>query len=114
MTSVSTFEYYPASDQNGSPRLIDGETRRRYSTGWPSSGRGSQKPLGPKLKGMKYEEIKAMCLKEGKLFEDPDFDAVDSILYYDSPTDKRYVWQRPKVITVFLSFPYTCVSLVPL
>lgn len=55
---------------------------------------------------MTYDEIKAKCLKEGKLFEDPDFDAVDSILYYDSPTAKRYVWQRPKVITVF-SFAYT-------
>lgn len=63
-----------------------------------------EKPLGLKLKGMTYEEIKERCLKENRLFEDPDFDAVHSILHYRKCLPcKPYAWKRPTVITV-LSF----------
>src|SRR5688572_5860534 len=60
-----------------------GDSGSRYSSGW-GSRRDSRKPVGPpkKLTGMTYDEIKAHCLKEGQLFEDPDFDAVDSNIFY--------------------------------
>ncbi len=72
----------------------------RYKKGWGSS-RGSRPPPGPpmKLEGKTYAEIKAQCLREGRLFEDPDFPAVDTSIFYSRAPPRPFVWKRPGVST---------------
>lgn len=82
----------------GGGDLFGGDFGSRYSSGW-GSRRDSRKPVGPpkKLTGMKYDDIKMQCLKEGQLFEDPDFDAVDSNIFYSRAPPRPFVWKRPQV-----------------
>jgi len=45
-----------------------------------------------------FYKIKEKCLKEGILFEDPEFPPKDSSLYFTSSrTQPKVVWKRPKV-----------------
>ena len=44
-----------------------------------------------------YSDIKRHCLKEGVLFEDPDFPAVDDSLFFSKKPPRPFVWKRPKV-----------------
>lgn len=44
-----------------------------------------------------YEEIKRNCLARRTLFEDPEFPAESSSLYYSQPPKRRVEWKRPKV-----------------
>lgn len=68
----------------------------RYSSGWKSSrSRATGPPM--KLKGKTYEEIRDQCLQEGRLFEDPDFPAVDSSIFYSRSPPRPFVWKRPSV-----------------
>lgn len=73
----------------------------RYSRGWGSkkdrSVRGGS--LAPmQLKGKTYAEIKQQCLDEGRLFEDPDFPADDSSIFYSQAPVRSFVWKRPPEI----------------
>ncbi|XP_046974269.1 calpain-A-like [Vanessa cardui] len=45
-----------------------------------------------------FKEIRSQCLADGKLFEDPEFPAVDYSLYNKQESDKRLKWLRPKEI----------------
>ncbi|XP_046337551.1 calpain-B-like isoform X1 [Haliotis rufescens] len=45
-----------------------------------------------------YEEIKRNCLARRTLFEDPEFPAESSSLYYSQPPKRRVEWKRPKEI----------------
>ncbi len=45
----------------------------------------------------RYQKIKAECLKEGKLWEDHDFPAVDSSIFYSMAPPRPFAWKRPKV-----------------
>ena len=47
----------------------------------------------------RYERIKAECLKEEKLWEDHDFPAVDSSIFYSMAPPRPFTWKRPKVST---------------
>lgn len=44
-----------------------------------------------------YERIKNLCLKRGDLWEDPDFQAVQSSVFYHQTPPFTFVWKRPKV-----------------
>ena len=71
----------------------------RYSRGWGSDKPPSRPPPGPpmQLAGKTFKEIRAQCLKEGRLFEDPDFPAVDTSIFYSKAPPRPFVWKRPPV-----------------
>uniref|UniRef100_F6WTS6 Calpain 6 n=1 Tax=Xenopus tropicalis TaxID=8364 RepID=F6WTS6_XENTR len=48
------------------------------------------------LKTQNYHELKKECIKNGKLFEDPEFPASDESLFYSKAPDLRIEWKRPK------------------
>ena len=75
-----------------------GETVR-YSKGW--SG-GEQKPSKPppkvaRVMSQNYKEVKAECLKQGALWEDPSFPAVNKTIYYSYDPGFQFKWMRPGV-----------------
>ena len=67
---------------------------------------GAHKDLGANAKpadaaphnGVSYNDIKKHCLKQGVLFEDPDFPAVDQSMFFSKKPPRPFVWKRPKVI----------------
>ena len=48
--------------------------------------------------GTSYADIKAQCLKNEDLYEDPDFPAVDSSLFFSKKPPRPFVWKRPHEI----------------
>lgn len=44
-----------------------------------------------------FKEIRSRCLSDGRLFEDPEFPAVDRSLYYKESLDRPITWLRPGV-----------------
>lgn len=72
----------------------------RYTSGWGSRYVGSSKPesgSSATMVGKSFDEIKAQCLKEKKLFEDPDFPALDSSIFFSRKPPRPFVWSRPSV-----------------
>lgn len=63
------------------------------------SGRssGAIKAEGTQSDGRTYEELRRDCLQRGVLFEDPDFPAADSSLFYSQAVPVQIEWKRPKV-----------------
>ncbi|XP_065536389.1 calpain-9 isoform X2 [Lathamus discolor] len=45
--------------------------------------------------GKAYEELKQECLHRGVLFEDPDFPACDSSLFFSEKPPIPFIWKRP-------------------
>ncbi|XP_069118058.1 calpain-B-like isoform X2 [Argopecten irradians] len=45
-----------------------------------------------------YDEIKAKCLAEGILFEDPEFEACDESMYFSQKPIRPFEWKRPTEI----------------
>ncbi|KAK6627292.1 hypothetical protein RUM44_009769 [Polyplax serrata] len=43
-----------------------------------------------------YEKIKRSCLKRGELWEDPDFPATQSSVFYHQTPPFQFSWKRPK------------------
>lgn len=88
----------PVNDGHRAPSAAK-PLQSRYSSGWGQKG-SVRKPVGRpmKLDGKSYAEIKAQCLREGRLFEDPDFPAVDVSIFYSGPTPRPFVWKRPPEI----------------
>jgi len=74
---------------------------RRAKSGWGTRHGGSEpkRPSGPpmKLEGKTYDEIKAQCLRENRLFEDPDFPANDSSVFPTRRPPRPFEWKRPGV-----------------
>lgn len=44
-----------------------------------------------------YENIVRQCLKNGELWEDPDFSAVQGSVFYYQSTPFAFEWKRPPV-----------------
>lgn len=63
------------------------------------SGRssGSIKAEGTQSDGKTFEQLRQECLQSGVLFEDPDFPATDSSLYFSQSVPVQIEWKRPKV-----------------
>jgi len=85
-------------------------TRKVYSSSGSSSGYhlgSANKGISATAKpqdavphnGVSYDDIRKHCLKEGVLFEDPDFPAVDETLFFSKKPPRPFVWKRPKDIT---------------
>lgn len=83
-------------------------TRKVYSSGGSNSGyhlgsanqkitKNARPDEAVPHNGKPYVDIKKHCVKEGVLFEDPDFPAVDSSLFFSKKPPKPFVWKRPKV-----------------
>jgi len=75
--------------------------RRRSNSGW-GTRHGDSEPNGPsgppmKLERKTYDEIKAQCLRDNRLFEDPDFPAVDTSIFPSKLPKRPLVWKRPIV-----------------
>ncbi|CAH0757226.1 unnamed protein product [Diatraea saccharalis] len=46
-----------------------------------------------------FKDIRSRCLAEGRLFDDPEFPAVDRSLYYKERLDRPITWLRPGEIS---------------
>uniref|UniRef100_U3JLJ3 Calpain-9 n=1 Tax=Ficedula albicollis TaxID=59894 RepID=U3JLJ3_FICAL len=55
----------------------------------PGAARGTQSS------GKGYEQLKRECLQRGVLFEDPDFPACNSSLFFSENPPIPFVWKRP-------------------
>ena len=51
-----------------------------------------------------FEAIRLACLAEDELYQDPEFPASDSSLYYSRQSPHPIVWKRPWVRFSFFSF----------
>uniref|UniRef100_A0AAY4ADH4 Calpain 9 n=1 Tax=Denticeps clupeoides TaxID=299321 RepID=A0AAY4ADH4_9TELE len=61
------------------------------------SGGPAKTPLveSTQADGRSYEEIRQDCLRRKVLFQDPDFPAVDSSLFYSESIPVNFMWKRP-------------------
>jgi len=113
-----------ATAQNGTGASDSSGGGRRCVSGWGTIYGGNE-PSGPpmKLEGKTYKEIKAQCLREKRMFEDPDFPPVDKSVF---PSRKSsFEWKRPGVsnfctniaydqnIVIIIS-PFNDLSLLPI
>jgi len=53
-----------------------------------------------------FERTKSLCVKRGDLWEDPEFPAVQSSVFYHQTPPFEFVWKRPKVrpLSLFIAF----------
>ncbi|XP_042341093.1 calpain-9 [Plectropomus leopardus] len=63
-----------------------------------SGGSGATKALNTQSDGKSFEELRQECLRNGVLFEDPDFPASDSSFYFSQRVPVNVEWKRPKEI----------------
>lgn len=65
------------------------------------SGRssGSSKAEVTQSDGKSFEQLRQECLQKGVLFEDPDFPATDSSLFFSQSVPVSIQWKRPTVCT---------------
>ncbi|XP_070776150.1 calpain-9 isoform X2 [Enoplosus armatus] len=62
-------------------------------------GSGSIKAEDTQSDGKSFEELRHECLQKGVLFEDPDFPAVDSSLFFSQSVPVQIEWKRPKELS---------------
>jgi len=99
-----------AAAWNATPDRIDakhssalhsaGDRGSRFTSGWGSRYADNSQPesgSSSTMHGKSFDEVKAQCLKDKKLFEDPDFPALDSSIFYSRSPPRPFVWQRPAV-----------------
>ncbi|XP_078129565.1 calpain-9 [Sander vitreus] len=60
------------------------------------SPKGSKKAVDTQADGKSFEQLRQECLQKGVLFEDPDFPANDSSLFYSQAVPVDVKWKRPK------------------
>uniref|UniRef100_A0A671TLD3 Calpain 9 n=1 Tax=Sparus aurata TaxID=8175 RepID=A0A671TLD3_SPAAU len=60
------------------------------------SGRGSKRAEDTQSDGKSFEQLRSECLQSGVLFEDPDFPATDSSLFFSQSVPVNIEWKRPK------------------
>ncbi|KAJ9599046.1 hypothetical protein L9F63_010503, partial [Diploptera punctata] len=60
--------------------------------------------LGEKGSGLRaqgdvqdFYKIREDCLKKKILFQDPDFPAIDSSIFYSKMSSRKFEWKRPSV-----------------
>lgn len=57
----------------------------------------------PRAAVQDFSKLKQECLATGTLFEDPEFPADDSSLYFSKRPDRYIEWKRPMVDHFYLS-----------
>lgn len=63
---------------------------------------------GTHSSGKGYEELRQECLRRGILFEDSDFPACNSSLFFSENPPIPFVWKRPGVSLPLCSFFPSC------
>jgi len=76
------------------PRRAPQQEAGRYQKGWGARSKMT-KPVPLSSDGRTYEQIRDQCLREGRLFEDPDFQACDQSIFYSRAPPRPFVWKRP-------------------
>lgn len=61
----------------------------------------SSKAQDTQSDGKSFEQLRQECLQKGVLFEDPDFPATDSSLFFSESVPVQIQWKRPKVCRQF-------------
>lgn len=84
-----------------------GEGGSRFSAGWGSRFDSRRAAVVASSDGRSYEEIRAQCLKDRRLFEDPDFPAKDSSIFFSRSPPRPFQWKRPSVSS-FYACSATC------
>jgi len=51
-----------------------------------------------------FNALRQECLESGRLFEDPEFSADDSSLYFSRRPDRYIEWKRPMVSNLLMLF----------
>ena len=49
------------------------------------------------FRNQRYDKLKSLCVKEKKLFEDPEFPPEDKSLFFSRSPTEAVEWKRPKV-----------------
>lgn len=94
-------------------------SRCRYTVGGRHSRR-EDKDLISGIRKQHFEEIKEQLLDEEALFEDPEFPAEDSSIFYSREPPRAFEWKRPHVsrpeklhIHVHMHIiMYTCIHII--
>jgi len=71
-------------------------TKTRYSSGCNAPGYDKKGTTRASRAGKQsFTEIRDQCLSEGRLFEDPEFPAINTSVYYSSQLPCNFEWKRP-------------------
>lgn len=102
---TSNFNRMNIGDTNSNSRPTSGGQRRyvarpapsgsRFIKGWGSRRQRAGPPM--ELEGKTYQDVRSECKAKGELFEDPDFPAVDSSIFYSKKPPRPFIWKRPHV-----------------
>ena len=57
-----------------------------------------------------FDSIRDACLRDGRLFEDPDFPAEDSSIFFSKRPPKPFEWKRPHVSHPLKVFVYVLIT----
>uniref|UniRef100_A0A667Z4D4 Calpain 9 n=1 Tax=Myripristis murdjan TaxID=586833 RepID=A0A667Z4D4_9TELE len=60
-----------------------------------SGGKGKVKAIDTQWDGKSFEQLRQECLQKNALFEDPDFPATDSSLFFSQSVPLQFEWKRP-------------------
>lgn len=72
---------------------------KRYSKGWRDPEQDSKvKTRVARVQTQKFNELRQESLSRGLLFEDKDFNAVDTSVYYSQTLPHSFKWMRPHEI----------------
>src|SRR6218665_2334278 len=96
--SIPTF---PSDDKVRITGTVVEDPNQPYSKGSQNSS-GPHKTLRMRTNGMNFHDIRDMCLNEGALLVDDDFDAVG-----------KHEWKRPKVIIECNFLKELAISIIP-
>ncbi|KAI2668120.1 Calpain-1 catalytic subunit [Labeo rohita] len=66
-----------------------------YSATLPSGSGQAALVESTQADGKTFQQLRQECLQKGKLFEDPDFPAVDDSLFYSQKVPINFEWKRP-------------------
>lgn len=73
-------------------------SQRRYSQGWRANEQDKvQHTRVARARKQNFSEIRNDCLKKGILWEDPDFPAANSSIYFSYDCGDQFEWKRPGV-----------------
>ena len=59
-----------------------------------------EKNFTKRLTDQSYAKLKATCVKENRLFEDPIFPSTDASLFGETKKVEGVVWKRPNVTSL--------------
>ena len=71
---------------------------QRYHSGWQSREQQERLPTRvARITKQHFSDIRAECVQQQALFEDPDFPAANRSIYYSYDPGVQFKWMRPTV-----------------